>query len=293
MRAVVSRARTDSVAAPRFIDRVPPVLTTRRGMLFGVDCLDLFAEIRDECIDTVFADPPFNLGKNYGGGAEKDDLDGHVYLDWCFRWIDEAVRVVRPGGAIFIYILPRWGYHFALHLEKSGMLFRHWIALSMKGTFPRGRRLYPAHYALLYFTKGEPKTFNKVRLPVPSCRHCGNDIKDYGGHRKFLHPDGLNLTDFWEDTAPARHHKFKARWHINELKPMIPGRCFEISTVPDEIVMDPFGGGGSSFEAAEQLERFWIGSEILTSSAIMTRFQDRLPLNVTEEPNPILSKIFR
>jgi hypothetical protein len=54
----------------------------------------------------------------------------------------------------------------------------------MKGTFPRGKKLYPAHYALLYFTKGEPKTFNRdaVRQPIPLCRHCGKDVKDYGGH---------------------------------------------------------------------------------------------------------------
>jgi len=42
------------------------------------------------------------------------------------------------------------------------MLFRHWVAMSMKGTFPRGRKLYPAHYALLYCSKGEPKTFDDM-----------------------------------------------------------------------------------------------------------------------------------
>ena len=62
----------------------------------------------------------------------------------------------------------------------------------MKGTFPRGKKLYPAHYALLYSTKGSPKTFNRdvVRVPVPICRHCKKDVKDYGGHRKYLNPLG-------------------------------------------------------------------------------------------------------
>jgi site-specific DNA-methyltransferase (adenine-specific) len=157
------------------------------------------------------------------------------------------------------------------------MLFRHWIALSMKGTFPRGRKLYPAHYALLYFSKGEPKTFNHVRLPVPKCRHCGKDIKDYGGHRKYLNPLGLNLTDFWDDTAPARHQKFKARWHINELKPMIPSRCIEISTEPGDLVLDPFGGGGSTYEAAQRLDRYWLGSEVGDVTPIVERFERNFP----------------
>ena len=130
--------------------------------------MDVLAGIKDGVIDTVFADPPFNLGKDYGNGADKDNLHREEYLAWSYRWIDECLRVVKPGGAIFIYILPQWGFHFAAHLERQGMLFRHWIALSMKGTFPRGRKLYPAHYALLYFTKGQPNTFNRVRLPIPA-----------------------------------------------------------------------------------------------------------------------------
>src|SRR5947207_15782548 len=100
------------------------------------------------------------------------------YLQWCFEWIDEAVRVVKPGGSVFIYNMPQWAFHLAAHLERRKMKFRHWIAVSMKGTFPRGRKLYPAHYALLYFTKGDPKIFNRdeVRVPVPQCRHCKKDI---------------------------------------------------------------------------------------------------------------------
>src|SRR3990172_2097875 len=215
-----------------------PVLTARHGIVFHADCMKLFARLKTKSIDAVFADPPFNLGKDYGNGASNDTLPEDAYLAWTRSWVDETIRVLKPGGSLFIYSLPRWGYHIASHLETSGMTFRHWIAMSMKGTFPRGRKLYPAHYALLYFTKGVPATFNRVRVPIPKCRHCGKEIKDYGGHRKYLNPAGLNLTDFWEDTAPSRHKKFKTRWHVNELKPMIAGRCFDVSTCAGDVVVD-------------------------------------------------------
>jgi site-specific DNA-methyltransferase (adenine-specific) len=249
----------------------------RYGLLYRADCLDVFAAMRDRSVACVFADPPFNLGKVYGKGEVSDSLARLDYLKWSFAWLDESIRVLRPGGGLFVYILPAWGFRFAAHLEEQGMMFRHWIALSMKGTFPRGRKLYPAHYALLYFTKGEPAVFNRVRLPIPVCRHCGRDVKDYGGHRKYLNPLGLNLTDFWEDTAPARHRKFKTRWHVNELKPMIAERCFQIATNPGDIVMDPFGGGGSSYEAAQNIGRYWIGSEITDCRPIAERLIGRFP----------------
>jgi len=289
----------DSVVSPDET-AMEPAFSTQRGVVYKADCLTLFAALRDDSIDTVFADPPFNLGKDYGNGAAQDELGVPEYLDWCFRWIDEAVRVLKPGGAIFIYNLPQWAYHLAAHLEGRRMTFRHWIAVSMKGTFPRGRKLYPAHYALLYFTKGSPKTFNRdeVRVPIPTCRHCKKDIKDYGGHRKYLNPLGLNLTDIWDDTAPARHTKFKARWGINELKPLIPSRCIQLSTNEGEVVLDPFAGGGSTFEAAEKLKRMWIGTEIIDCKLIRDRFRRNVPeacegtpLSLSRllwEPNPQL-----
>ena len=277
------------------LKRLRPLLVTDRGVLYPTDCFNLFAALKSESVDCVFADPPFNLKKKYGNGFT-DDLERRD-LKWSRSWIDECVRVLKPGAAIFIYILPQWGYHFAAHLEDRGMCFRHWIALSMKGTFPRGRKLYPAHYAILYFTKGQPVTFNRVRLPIPVCRHCGKDIKDYGGLRKYLNPAGLNVTDFWEDTAPARHRKFKSRWHINELKPMIPRRCIEIATSKGDVVLDPFGGGGSTYEAVETMGRSWIGAEISTAGAIRDRFRrlgaaSGIPhglLRVFSEPDSALS----
>jgi site-specific DNA-methyltransferase (adenine-specific) len=269
--------------------RLQPFLATDLGLLYATDCFNLFASLRDESVDCVFADPPFNLRKDYGRGAVKDDLARLDYLKWSFQWIDESVRVIAPGGALFVYILPQWGYHLAAHIEERGMQFRHWIALSMKGTFPRGRKLYPAHYAILYFTKGQPKTFNRVRLPIPACRHCGKDIKDYGGHRKFLNPAGLNLTDFWEDTAPARHQKFKTRWHINELKPLIPSRCIAVATNAGDVVLDPFGGGGSTYEAAQRLGRRWLGTEITTAAAIRDRFRRHLPDLKPATPRSLVS----
>ncbi|MFB3902602.1 MAG: site-specific DNA-methyltransferase [Acidobacteriota bacterium] len=253
-----------------------PDLVTPRGVLFKSDCLELLAHVKEDSVDTVFADPPFNLGKEYNNGGN-DRKDNGDYLDWCEQWLSESARVLKPGGSLFVYILPRWGFRFASYLEDIGMEFRHWIAVSMKGAYPRGRRLYPAHYCLLYFSKGEAKTFNRVRLPIPVCRHCGGEIKDYGGHRNKLNPAGLNLTDFWDDTSPARHRKDKSRWHINELKPTIPERCILVSTNEGDVVFDPFGGGGSTYVSAERLKRYWIGTEIGPSEPIIDRFRREFP----------------
>lgn len=250
-----------------------PRLTTSSGVLFQSDCLDLLEELPDDSVHVIFADPPFNLGKNYGNGF-LDKLSDQSYLTWSHRWLEQCSRVLAPGGALFIYVLPRLAAYFATRLEEHCRLdFRHWIALTMKATFPRGSRLYPAHYALLYFTKGAPRVFNKIRTPIPKCRKCGEEKKDYGGYRSLIHPDGVTLSDFWDDTSPNRHRSSKARPGINELKPVIPARAIEIASNWGDIILDPFGGGGSTFQEAQRLGRLWIGSEIGDCAPIEERLR--------------------
>jgi site-specific DNA-methyltransferase (adenine-specific) len=247
-----------------------PYLTTDRGVLFNADCLEVLTTIKSETIHCVFADPPFNLGKEYKNGLS-DLLEQEAYLNWTRSWLQEAIRILTPGGSLFVYNIPKWLIYISSFLMDK-MTFRHWIAITMKNTYPRGNNLYPAHYGLLYFTKGTPRVFNKLRVPIPICRHCGKEIKDYGGHRHKLNDAGLNLTDFWEDTSPVRHNKFKTRVS-NELKPMIPERAILMSTNPNDIVLDPFGGGGTTFQIAEKYQRYWIGMEIGSCEPIVERLQ--------------------
>jgi len=259
-----------------------PYITTQHGVLFSEDCLEVLKILKSETVDCVFADPPFNLGKNYRNGFN-DKVEEAEYYSWCWQWISECSRVLKPGGAFFLYATPELAIHFANFMNRR-LTFRHWIALTMKGTYSRGKKLYPAHYALLYFTRGEPRVFNRVRLPIPTCRHCGKEIKDYGGHRNKLNPAGLNLTDFWEDTSPNRHHKFKVRPGVNELKLMIPERAILVATDPGDLVLDPFGGGGSSFHAAEKNHRNWIGIELYDCEHIKRRLEENFPISVRKAP---------
>ena len=267
-----------------------PFLTTHHGVLYDADCLEIVGHLKSEVVDAVFADPPFNLGKDYKNGYN-DTVARTDYLAWCRKWILECCRILKLGGAFFLYATPELAVQFAPIMEER-LNFRHWIALTMKGTYPRGNKLYPAHYALLYYTKGTPRVFNKVRLPIETCRHCGKEIRDYGGHRNKMNSKGVNLMDFWADTSPNRHKKFKVRPGVNELKMMIPERAILISTKPGDIVLDPFGGGGSTYQAAEKLHRNWIGTELYDSIHIRERMKENHPLFPAPEPRFEFERLF-
>lgn len=248
-----------------------PTYRTASGRLFQADCLEVLAELDDESVDLVFADPPFNLGKVYGAGID-DSLDEDAYLAWCSRWIAECVRVLRPGGSFYLFNLPRWNIELGHVLNGEGMTFRHWVAVDIKYGLPIPNKLYPSHYSLLYYSKGKPSRFVRPRLPIQVCRHCGRDIKDYGGHRSKLHPDGINLTDVWLDIPPVRHRATKTRG-ANELSEKLLERVLTISSEPGDLVLDPFGGSGTTYAVAEKMHRHWVGAEIGDVQPIIRRLE--------------------
>ena len=259
--------------SPLVTNGTRPEHVTPYGALFAHDCLKIFPKIKDAVVDTIFADPPFNLGKQYRKGTN-DSLPDEQYLQWCGQWLRESVRVLKPGGSLFVYNLPKWNIPIGAYLGTIGMEFRHWIAVEISACLPIPGRLHPSHYSLLYYTKGKPRTFRRIRTPILTCRHCGGEVKDYGGHREAMNPKGVTLKDVWTDIPPVRHWKFKSKNRTaNALSTKILDRVVEMSTLPGDLVLDPFGGSGTTFVVCEAKHRHWLGMEIDYAEEIIERLE--------------------
>lgn len=217
---------------------------SKLGCVVCADALDFLNSLNGKSADIVFLDPPFNLGKQYGRKKEgADRLREDEYFDFIAKVIDRSCCVLREGGSLFLYHIPRWNFKFAEYLDRK-LVFQHWIAVSMKNGFVRGPRLYPAHYALLHFSKGKPSVLARPKVPIQTCRHCGKDIKDYGGYRKYL-SHGVNLADIWDDTSPVRHQHTKHR-KPNELPKVVLERILLMSGTKGGLLVDPFAGSGTA-----------------------------------------------
>src|SRR5262245_39771357 len=80
-----------------------------KGFLAVSDALKFAQRLRNEIADIIFIDPPFNLGKKYGVARWLEQGDADSYEFYMKRLLREAVRVLKPGGALFLYHLPYWG----------------------------------------------------------------------------------------------------------------------------------------------------------------------------------------
>lgn len=246
------------------------------GKIYNCDAKEFLSSLEDESAGIVFLDPPFNLGKDYA--ADKPDLDRQpepLYEKWLGEIIKESVRVLAPGGALYLYHLPIWGLRLGSQM-LAHLDFRHWIAVSMKNGFARGQRLYPAHYCLLYFTKGKPNSFNRPKLAAARCRHCDKTVKDYGGYQSIVAKNGINLSDVWDDLSPVRHKSTKKR-KANQLPLSLTDRVVHISGKKDMLLVDPFVGSGSSVvSAVTHGLRFAVSDIVEDNCAVVSSRVDEL-----------------
>ena len=270
--AAAGKRRRAELFSPR--PAIEFVAANENGFITRGDALIFGKALKSEIADIVFLDPPFNLGKEYGVARWLENGDADAYELYLKKLIREMVRVLKPGGAFFLYHLPYWASR--LSQELLGQLhFRHWIAIAMKNGFVRGENLYPAHYALLYYTKGTPARFARPRLEPQLCRHCRKLVKDYGGYTGIIQSKGINLSDFWDDLSPVRHKNRKHR-RANQLPLALTDRILAIAGYSNGLLIDPFAGTGTSLMSALQARMFFVGNEISKRSVrvCMTRLKD-------------------
>jgi site-specific DNA-methyltransferase (adenine-specific) len=164
----------------------------------------------DDSVDVLLVSTCFDPDEKYDLSVitEKDISDRVERTTAILR---DAFRILKNGGLLFIYGLPKWLPFLAVYLDSvkntgSKMIFKYWIALDLD-LKPRKETLPPAHTGLLMYLKSRngktdsPFHLNTktVRIPYTMCKACGKNTKDWGGKKHLLNPLGAAVSDVWRD----------------------------------------------------------------------------------------------
>jgi site-specific DNA-methyltransferase (adenine-specific) len=247
--------------------KIPDEMLNR---LHNASCLDALRAIPSETIDLAFADPPFNLTKDYQG-YEDDRSD---YTGWCKRWLVEYERALKPGGALFLVNLPRWNVWLADYLMRTGSLYlQNWIVWNSLPE-PKGV-LMPAHYSVLYLTKSERaarlnycsmeegwQPFDEAVFPPDRpdvCRRRSCIRKRRAAGKTWRG----ELTDVWYDIHRERVATAKTGLNIHPCRTpeRLLDRIIRLATDPGDTILDAFAGVGTSAMVARRLGRNFIAIE--------------------------------
>ena len=156
------------------------------------DCLELFAQMDDDSVDLIIADPPYNLDKDFGVWKEKEKQD--EWLPWSKLWLDECKRVLTKRGNLFVYGIHHHLCWLQCYLYEIDMKYRRQIIWYYENGFAGySKRSLTAHYEpLLWFSKSDEYTYTPIREPYKSQERLKYKVTKKDG------TEGKNGFDFRE-----------------------------------------------------------------------------------------------
>lgn len=227
------------------------------GVVRHGDALEVMAGIDAGTARLVFADPPYNIGVNYGEGKKADLLEPDQYLRWCEAWMKGCERLLTADGSFWVLISDEWAAEYKLILSRL-LAVRQWIIWYESFGQNQQAKFARCHRHLFWCVK-DPKRFcfNAEAWSRPSVRQEIGDAR--------ADPNGKLWESVWGvrpaiprlvDNAKERLSEFPTQLPLALVRPIVLG-----ASDPGDLVVDPFTGSGTTGVAALTEGRLFVGAE--------------------------------
>lgn len=239
------------------------------------DALDLLKTIPDESVQLIITSPPYNIGKVYENPTSLED-----YLEKHLEIAQDLIRVLGPSGSLCWEVgnyvnkgeIVPLDIPFYNIFKRLGLKLRNRIVWTFGHGLHASKRFSGRYETILWFTKTDDYVFNLDSVRVPS-KYPGK--RNYKGDKRGEpsgNPLGKNPSDIWKVLAQDWENEI---WEIPNVKANHPEktdhpcqfpvelvqRCVLALTNETDIVLDPFGGIGSTVLASETTNRRGVMSE--------------------------------
>ena len=229
--------------------------------IMETDCVEAMNSLPADSIDLIFADPPYNLQlrgdlhrpDNSKVDAVDNDWDKFssfaLYDTFTKNWLSAARRILKPNGAIWVVGSYHNIFRVGSEIQNQGFWILNDVVWRKSNPMPnfRGMRLTNAHETLIWASKSEESkyTFNYDAL-------------------KSLN-DGIQMRSDWVLPICTGHERLKDekgdKAHPTQKPESLLHRIIVATTKPNDVVLDPFFGTGTTGAVAKKLGRDFIGIE--------------------------------
>ncbi len=186
---------------------------------------DVKALLGEEIIDMIFTDPPYNVDyEGTAGKIQNDKQEDGEFYDFLFKAFTNMFNYVKPGGSIYVCHADTEGYNFRKSYREAGFKLAQ-VLIWVKNSLVLGRQDYHwRHEPILYGWKE-------------------------GAAHFFI--DDRTQDTIWEYNKPSSNNLHPT------MKPLeLVGKAITNSSKKYQLILDLFGGSGSTMIAAHQVDRY-------------------------------------
>lgn len=226
------------------------------------DTIDILKKIKSNTIDLIFADPPYNIGKDFGNNKDvwksKEE-----YIEWCKKWLDECYRVLKDNGTFYFMTATQHMPYLDVYVsEKYHVLSR--IIWSYDSSGVQSKKNFGSLYEpILMTTKSinSKYTFNYEDILVEAKTGAKRKLIDY----RKTPPQPYNTKKVPGNVWNFNRVRFlmdEYENHPTQKPEELLERIILASSNPGDIVLDPFSGSFTTSCVAVKNNRNAIGIEL-------------------------------
>lgn len=217
--------------------------------------------IPDESIDLIFADPPYNIGKDFAGQKDKWKSD-EDYLEWCYNWINLCIKKLKPNGSFYVMTSTQCMPYFDIYIRKHMNILSR-IVWSYDSSGVQAKNYYGSMYEpILYCVKDRKNyTFNSDDILIEAKTGAKRKLIDYRKNPPQPYKTEKIPGNVWNINR-VRYRMEEYENHPTQKPIALLERIIKASSNEGDIVMDPFSGTFTTSYVAKSLNRNSIGIEL-------------------------------
>jgi site-specific DNA-methyltransferase (adenine-specific) len=221
----------------------------------------LSSEIKDNSIDLILADPPYNIGKDFNGFKDKWEFEKD-YLEWSYTWLNLCVNKLKHNGSLYLMASTQSMPYFDLYLrERLTILSR--IVWYYDSSGVQAKKFYGSLYEpILYCVKNKRNyTFNSSDILVEAKTGSVRKLIDYRKATPSVYNSKKVPGNVWEFPR-VRYRMPEYEEHPTQKPTSLLERIIKASSNEGDVVLDIFSGTFTTSFVAKQLNRKSIGIEL-------------------------------
>lgn len=234
----------------------------QNGIVYHGDCLDVFQKLQKNSIDLIFADAPYNIGKDFGNKSDKW-VNSKEYIDWCKKWIDACFEVLKDDGTFYLMTSTQYMPYLDVYVSENYCVINR-IVWTYDSSGVQAKKKFGSLYEpILMCTKNSKScyTFNSEDILVDAPTGSKRKLMDY---RKNP-PQPYNSQKVPGNVWNFNRVRFRMKEYVNHptQKPeKLLERIILASSNKGDFVLDPFSGSFTTCKVANDLGRKFIGIEL-------------------------------
>ena len=226
------------------------------------DSLEVLSnEVADNSIDLIFADPPYNIGKNFNGLKDKWIADEY-YLNWCYQWIDLCIKKLKSNGSMYVMTSTQFMPYFDIFIQKRLNILSR-IVWYYDSSGVQAKKHYGSMYEPILFCVKDSNnyTFNANDILIEAKTGAKRKLIDYRKNPPQVYNSEKVPGNVWEFSR-VRYRMDEYENHPTQKPIALLERIIKASSNVEDVVLDPFSGTFTTSFVAQQLGRKSIGIEL-------------------------------